>query len=497
MKSSSHKHNTKTLRLNFGGGDVPSLHPHHLQSDVWGRALSKLLFEGLTRINQKGDPELTGANSVAISSDGTHYTFLLREQKWSDGSNVTASHYEHAWKAALSPTSDSAWSHLLYVIKGAKEAKLNQCPLEEVNVRALDEKTLEVQLEYPAPYFLELLSHPIFMPVKDLKDPICFNGPFVIDSWEKEYCLHLKANSNFWNREAITLEAIDISMLKDPSTAFTLYEKGDIDWIGAPISTLTHEDSEYLMKKQKLHLHEVNRPFWIFFNTEKSPFTSASIRQAFSLAFDRSLVESIFIGGKPLHTPLPKSLSLSRISFDFNEHLAKQSFQKGLEELQLNKASFPPIILSHFNAASHKRLMELLKESWENTLGIKVQLVGLDWHSFLDSLKKGNFQIGGCIVSSLVNDPIELLERFEGNAIYNFSNWDCPSYTEKIMQARESLKSDSRRQFLREAEEILAEEVPFLSITDNPHAYSARKNLKGFIFDNAGSIDMAYSYFED
>ncbi|MFZ0565173.1 MAG: peptide ABC transporter substrate-binding protein [Chlamydiales bacterium] len=495
MKSSSQE--KRTLRLNFAEGDAPSLHPHHLQLDVRGRALSKLLFEGLIRINQNGDPELTGADSVDISPDGTHYTFLLREQKWSDGTDVTANHYEQAWKKALSPNSDCAWAHLLYVIKGAKEVKINQCPLEEVGVRAPDEKTLEIQLEYPTPYFLELLAQPVFMPIKDLENPTCFNGPFVIDRWEKEYCLHLKANSNFWNKEAIAFETIDILMLKDDSTAFALYEKGGIDWIGAPISTLTDEDSESLMQKQQLHFHKVNRPFWIFFNTEKPPFTSTAIRQAFSLAFNRNHVESIFIEGKALYTPLPKSLSLSHISLDFNEHLAKQLFQKGLEELQVDKSNFPPIILSYCSCASHKRLMELLKESWENTFGIKVQLAGVEWNSFCDSLKKGDFQIGGCLVSSLINDPIELLERFEGNSIHNFSNWECLPYKEKIMQARKSLEPDSRKQLLREAEEILMEEVPFLSVAENHHTYTARENLKGFVFDNAGSIDMAYSYFED
>src|SRR5579871_1468758 len=137
------------LTINFQEGDLPSIHPHDLIVHLRGIGVGKLLFEGLTRVDEKGKIHLTGAESLDVSSDRLCYTFVLRDNKWSDGTPVTAYQYENAWKEALSPTSACSRADLLYLIQNAEKAKKGEVPIDAVGVKAIDEKTLVVNLSSP------------------------------------------------------------------------------------------------------------------------------------------------------------------------------------------------------------------------------------------------------------------------------------------------------------------------------------------------------------
>lgn len=137
-----------SLKLN-SSEELPSLHPHQLVYPIRGRCVAKVLFECLTRINDQGKAELSGAKSVNISPDQLRYTFVLRANKWSDGTPVTAFHYENAWKEALSPTSTAMRADLLYMIKNAEAVKRGDLPLEAVGIKATDAETLIVDLASP------------------------------------------------------------------------------------------------------------------------------------------------------------------------------------------------------------------------------------------------------------------------------------------------------------------------------------------------------------
>jgi oligopeptide transport system substrate-binding protein len=110
------------LKLNFQEGDLPSLYPHEIIGHLRGSCITKNLFEGLTRYDAQGQAKLSGAKSVEVSPDRLRYTFILRDNTWSNGTPVTAFHYENAWKGALSPKSTCPRADLLYMIRNAKEA---------------------------------------------------------------------------------------------------------------------------------------------------------------------------------------------------------------------------------------------------------------------------------------------------------------------------------------------------------------------------------------
>jgi oligopeptide transport system substrate-binding protein len=205
---------TSCLRINFQEGDPSSLHPH-LGLDLRSHAVETALYEGLVRVDSDGTIIPTGAEKISISPSQKTYTFRLRPMQWSNGEEVTAFHFENAWKKALSPQSICARSDLFYPIKNAEKAKKGEVPVEEIGVQALDSKTLVVELENPAPYFLDLLFSPIFSPLyDDSLEPSVFNGPFIISTWKRKESLELVANPYYWDKENVRLQRIHISLVE-------------------------------------------------------------------------------------------------------------------------------------------------------------------------------------------------------------------------------------------------------------------------------------------
>lgn len=491
-----------TLKINFQEGDLPTLHPHDLMIYLRGISIAKCLFEGLTRIDKQGKAELAGAASIDASSDGLRYTITLRENHFSDGAPVTASHYEKAWKTALSPVSSCSRANLLYVFKNAEEAKRGIVSLDEVGIKASDDKTLIVDLAYPSPHFLELLTHPIFYPIRspEKKEITVFNGPFKVDRWERGLLLRLKPNPYHWNRNNVSLKQIDVSMMQDMATVFTAYENKAIDWIGVPLCNLTVEQISQLKQENSLRSHPVDRAFWVFLNTENPAFSSPLIRQALSLAIDRhKITQHILVGGQPLSKPFPDTLlpSIPAKQIDENLSLAKQLFDQGLKELNLTKQSFPPISISFAQQANRKQLAEYLREAWSDAFGIDVQLDSQEWNVLRANIDKGLFEITGCFEAAFYKDPLEVMERFISRNSGNFSQWINSSFSQAISSAKREKNPEQRTELMAQAEQILIDEMPFIPICSDKLLFAHNSALKDYAFDYVGAIDFSYARLQN
>ena len=487
-----------SLRLNFQEGDVPSCHPFQTAGHVRGRVLGKLLFEGLTRIDNKGKPILAGAKELHLSSDKKTYTFLLRDNHWSDGSPVTADHYVSAWRHALTPGSDCLRADLFYLIKNGQKAKKGEVSIEEIGIQALDPTTLKVELENPSSYFLSLLAQPLFAPLKSpQEEPTAFNGPFKIKDWVKGREIHLEANSHFWNCGCVQLKDITIDCIQDPMTTLYMYEKGQIDWVGDPFCALQKEAKLDLIKKKQAYSQPVDRFFWIFLNTHHPLLSSEKIRKALSLSIDRAqIVNHISIGGEPILTPVPEAM------IPYSYHPAPEEdlegtqrlFSEGLKEMGMDK--MPSVTLSYVNdGPGGKQLAEYLKERWEDAFGFTTQLQAYEWNVFRSHMEHHNFEIGGCMASAFYGDPLEFLDRFAELSNSNFPQWESAVFKEKISLIRQEPNEQKRIDLLREAEKILVDQTPFIPVYRCIHVFAHHPSLKGYTLDSAGCVDFAYASF--
>jgi oligopeptide transport system substrate-binding protein len=483
------------LQLNFQEGDPLSLNPH-FGIDLRCRAIERLLFEGLTRVDSEGVCQLAAAEQVVLSPDQTTYTFTLRPHLWSNGDKVTAHQFVASWKEALKPDSLCARSDLFYIIKNARGAKLGTMALDDVGVMALDEQTLIVTLEHPAPYFLDLLTHPIFSPLYSFEnEPTVFNGPFNIEVWKRDVDLKLIANSKYWDREHVGTQSIQFSFVKDPMTVLSLFEKGEIDFIGDPMTTLPLDALSSSSFQERLSYQDVARTYWIYVNTEKFPYNSSKIRRAFAYALDRKmLTDHIFQGCLPHKSPVPRNLSLlndEETYADADTLSACQLFEEGLLELGLTRQTLPQVTLSYSTISGQKTLAEAIQQRWKEVFGIDVAIEGSEWSVLASYFNNGQFQMGGVLRSAVYNDPLYHLEIFKNKEFpYNASFWENEKYQEWLNLASSASDSLTRLDYLRNAERILVEEMPVIPIFVDTYKFMVNRNLKGFIIDKSGCIDF-------
>ena len=273
----------------------------------------KMLFEGLMRVNKKGMLEGGLAEKVEISEDQTIYSFTLREAFWSNGSKVTAHDFEYAWKTALSPSFNSLFAYLFYPIKNAQSAKNGTVHIDDVGVHALNDMTLKVELEFPAPYFLESAALTIYSPVCKAVDEgiphwpflakekyVC-NGAFRLASNDLNEQYVLTKNSRYWDHESIRLDEILIlkSNLQNP---IEMFQKGMVDWVGTQIKTKPFKFD--LRTEDEIVTAEHTGVYWVVFNTTKFPFTNKKIRQALAMGINRLELQTI-LNVSPAISPMP------------------------------------------------------------------------------------------------------------------------------------------------------------------------------------------------
>lgn len=463
----------KTLNLIFQEGAPLSLNPYHSSGDMRCRVLSKLLFEGLTRLNSSGKPQLSGALKGSLSSNQLVYTFHLRPYHWSNGEKVTAVDYATSWQAAL----NDPISHpeLLFIIKNARMFREKKCDSHKLGIRALDADTLEVELEKPDPQFLYKLAQPFFFPLfGSLREPKWFNGPYLVREQNSKGLL-LEKNPYFWNPRHSFFKQIEIHWENDVEVIYSLFKEEKVDWIGDPLSTLPLAHTKKLQEENVLRKQQVSRRFLICFNTKHPVLSSPYIRRALSLAIDRPMIcQTIFSDT----IPLP---SLEHLPEEANDY-----FEKGLQKLGLTRETFPPLTFIYSNHARREQLALCLKSLWEKLLGITIHLEMNDWNIFRNKLEKGSFEMCGTIQNH--EESIEFHDRLEGISSWNFSQWKNQAYRDLIKKAKEGIEVDK---CLQEAKKILIEEAPFTHLFTYAHLYAHHPYLDGYLFDQEGCVDFS------
>src|SRR5699024_8247005 len=174
------------------------------------------------------------ASRIEVFDDKLTYKFTLRETEWSNGDPVVAGDFAYAWMRILNPESGSGNANIFFLIKNAKDYYEGNMEAEDVGIKVLDDYKLEVTLEHPAPYFLELLTGSHYMPVNEkvveendewADDPSTFvsNGPFVLDSYNIKDEVILKKNETYWEKDVVKLDKVEFVLIEDNNTAFDMF----------------------------------------------------------------------------------------------------------------------------------------------------------------------------------------------------------------------------------------------------------------------------------
>ena len=487
-----------------------SLDPQ-LASDASGITIDSLIYEGLTRLDKEGKVVPAAAESWEISEDGLKWTFHIRkDMKWANGDSVTAKDFAFGWLRALDPQTASEYAYELYYIKGAKEYNEGKGKKEDIAIRTPDDNTLEIELNQPTPYLLSLLSFPTYYPVnekfyneagKDFSlsaDKIMGNGPYAVKKWTPETSILLSKNENYWNKDNIHLDELEIKMISDPLAALNAFKNGELD-----ITELSGEQLIEYRTDKRLYSYNKGSIKFLKFNVKNKLLANQKIREAVSMAIDRNeMTENVSKGSfMPAYGFVPEGYGGSDggdfrkengdIFEKYNPEKAKQLFQEGLKEV--GETGTPTLTLMIYEAPDNQKLAEYIQEKLRTVLGLDVKIETNTFKIFSQNESQGNYDMDLSQWGPDYLDPMTYMDMWVTNGGNNKTNWANPEYDKLMETAKTSVDNSVRMKSMMEAEKILGKEVPIAMLTYNIKNMLVNERIKDMNFTKiASGYDFYY-----
>ncbi|WP_144789355.1 peptide ABC transporter substrate-binding protein [Lysinibacillus fusiformis] len=475
------------------------------------------VFEGLYRIGPENTPIPGMAESHEVSEDGTVYTFKIRKDAvWSNGTPVTAQDFEYAWKRAINPETQAIYSYLMLDIKNAANVQTEEDPLygkvEEIGIKALNDETLEVQLNAPIPYFISLTTYAPFFPLnKEFTesqgdqyaleaDNMIYNGPFMMESWQHGQGWTFVKNESYWDKDTVKLTKITQKIVKDTATAVNLYEAGEIDT--AELS------SEYVAQyKDSPEYSTFLKPntYFIRMNHENKYLSNLNIRKAIDMAWDKQGFADVILqdGSIPAYYLVPQGLSTDDKGNDFrdgngdmnktNIELAKEAWATGLKELGVDQVKLEFLT---YDRAESKKAAEFIKNQLETNLEGLVLTINMQPNKqklALEGAVDFDLDYGGW--GPDYQDPMTYIELFESTAYYNQSNYKNEKVDAFIKQAKTTSDVTERWELMQQAEKLMMEDVAFAPTFQKGLSRLTKPYVKN-LYEHPFSADISYKWVE-
>ncbi|MFQ5924275.1 MAG: peptide ABC transporter substrate-binding protein, partial [Anaerolineales bacterium] len=445
-------------------------------SDFQSGMYTDQLFSGLVRLTPEMSIVPDVSRSWDVLEDGKKYRFHLREDVlWSDGQPLTSGDFEFAWKRTLDPEFSSPKSDMLLDIKGAADFNSGKGSVDGVGVRAVDDHTLEVELERPTGYFLQLAAHSGFFPVPKhvtasnnehwADDPnIITNGPYRLDSFDADQGLSLKRNPAYHGIFTGNVEEIQVAFRDSGADDLPdMYKEDEID--AQLMYMLSAEERD---RSRHTHTDEyltapVLSILYLGFDVSRPPFDDARVRRALCSAIDReTLAEIAYRGyyapaiGGLVPPGLPSHLPETGQQFD------PGSAAQLLEEAGYpNGRGFPDIECLGTISGLGDPVREHLKTHWQQHLGVEIEWQLLEWPSYMKRLHESPPHVYTTGWLADYADPDNFLRVALLSAL---NGWENEAYDEMVEAARSSLDHAERMDLYERAQRILADEVPVLPI---------------------------------
>jgi dipeptide transport system substrate-binding protein len=466
------------------------------------------IMEGLTRLGKDHKPEPAMAKEWKISPDGKTYTFILRDSKWSNGDPVTAHDFEYAWKRLSDPKTASNAAFLANVIVGAESFNAGKGKAEEMQVKAVDDKTLEVRLAQPTSWFLLLVSNPAFFPVHKAtveKNPewskeaatILSNGPFKLTEWVHDSHLVMVKNEHYWDAANVKLDGVTWKMVDDRNTAYQLFQTGELHTTEVPPDL-----SEQLFAENKVTVKDSAGTEFYRFNVTKEPFNNKQIRKAFSMAIDRQLiVDAVTKQKQKIATGYVSYSFLEPDGKDFREvggelikydpAEAKKLLEQGMKEA--GYTTLPPVTLSVASGGTREKVAQVVQEMIKQNLGVEIKIEVMEGKALTPKLKNLDYQMARSSFLPDFGDPINFLDGFLSDNSFNRTGWKNEQFDKLIKDAYKEADDLKRFQMLHQAEQILMEEAPIAPLYFYNSAYLESDKVEGIVRHALGYMDLKWA----
>jgi oligopeptide transport system substrate-binding protein len=489
-----------TQELHLGNGTEPQdLDPHTVQG-VSEHNLISSLIEGLVSEHPvTGEPVPGTAARWDISPDGKVYTFHLRpEARWSNGETVTAHDFVRSFQRILNPRLGSEYAYMLFAMKGAEDYQKGKLTdFTQVGVKALDDRTLRIELNHAVPYFLSLLNHytwwPVHVPtVEKFGDPairgnrwtlpgnFVGNGPFVLESWRVSHSITVRKSTSYWDAATVKLNRIHFYGIESADTEERAFRAGQLHVTYDPVPPAKIA----VYREKQPHLMRIDPYLGTYFyrvNVLKPPLNDVRVRRALALALNReAIVETVTRGGQlPAYhfTPAGTAGYTSRTKItgtrdDARRLLAEAGFPNG--------KGFPKMQI-HFNTSdTHRPIAEAIQQMWNKELNIEVGLLNEEWKVYMDTQNARRYDVSRAGWIGDYDDPSTFLETFTTDSGNNRTGWSNARYDDLIKQAGREGELKKRLEIFQQAEAILLEELPILPIYFYTRPFLIHPSVRGW-----------------
>ena len=468
------------------------------------------LFEGLTTLT----PAPGVAERWEVAADGLTYTFYLRANaRWSNGEAVTAHDFEYAWKTALSPALGSKYAYQLFYLKNGELYNKGQATADAVGVKALDDRTLRVVLEKPAPYFLTLTAFHTYYPVhkktveqndKWAADPktLIGNGPFRMTAWVHNSRVDFAKNEYYWDAGKVKMARMEFVLTDSATTELNMFENNQLDMGGnVPTSEIPR-----LLKEGKLKIYPLLATYYYCFNVTRPPFDNVKVRKAFTLAIDReAIVKNVTKAGqKPAQAWVPPGLADAAPGSDFRQMGGNYFKDNEIATARrlLAEAGYPdgkglpPVTFVYNTSEGHKAIAEAIQEMWRKNLGVNVTLANQEWKVFLNTRAKGDYQVARHGWTGDYLDPMTFMDLFVSDAGTNDAQYKNPAFDDLVRRAKESNDQGVRMALMHQAEKQLMDDAVIVPIYYYTNAALVKPNVKGFVRSITGVYFFKEAYVE-
>lgn len=462
------------------------------------------MIECLYRDDENDVPQPAGAETVDISDDKLVYTFHLREDAtWSNGDPVVATDYEFAWQQALNPKVASDYAYMLYFIHNAQPYFNGEVEWSEVGVKVIDDYTLEVTLDNPLPYATDLFAFPTLAPINQKfyeevgadkyatdAEYFCCNGMYELTEWSHNSQIVFQKREDYWNADAVGPDEIVYKIITDSQAGLNSYLSREIDY--------TDLDSGEVVQQAEAAGFEVGvKParssYYLIVNTEDEFMSNQNLRLALAYSIDKqALVDTVYQNDNQPMTSFTPPAIMGANDSSFQEALveergemypgsgdlekAQEYLQAALEELGCTVDELN-LSIDCADDSLRRNCATFLQEQWRQNLGIEnITVNSMQTKQVAANRQSGDYcmSLGGW--SPDYNDAINFLDLWVTDGGNNDSFWSNEEYDNLIAQATAEADEEVRQQYLFDAEEILAAEMPVIPLYWQCQNYSYNKD---------------------
>ena len=471
------------------------------------------VMDGLYRLDENTEPVPAIAESVEISDNQLDYTFTLRDGvQWSDGSPVTAQDFEYAWLRALDPETAGQYAFIIgQFVEGGLDFNAGEGSREDVAIRATDDKTLEVTLAAPAPFFLGLTSFFTYLPQKQSfveeqgddfaqsPEGLLYNGPYTLRDFNSTEGVTFVKNDRYWNAENVDIPEVEGVIVKSQDTIVNLYEGGDLDVAG-----LTAEYVDEYRDAPEFQTQVNFATYYMTWNYNNEIFRNPNILKAMQIGFDRQAIADQILnnGSRPATGYVPEGMAANggdEQTFrevqgatvpEFDPEEARRLFRQGVEELGQEPEAVELLV---YEGDPAEDVAAFLQEQFRQNIGLETNVKVQPFDAKLQLEADGDFEISWQAWIGDYNDPMTFLDLYLSDSSFNTGGYQNDQYDQLIRDAQAEADPAARLELMQEAERVLVEEDAAVApIYFDGRARLVRDTIKNYVDQPyGGGIDIS------